>query len=377
VPYSTATLWTRTTAGVTGIMLVVIAAVAFPLSLPYFRRTHRFEVFYYSHLLFFPFVIILCVHGTQQLFRLPFQTVYWVIAPLFIYVVDRVIRYVGVHGRFAFAQVRSVKASQFGITTLEVSKPEGYSKPFHNFVPGCYAFVNIPRIKQHEWHPFTVVSAPDDANLAFVVQGVGDWTNRLHVLASEAQETHSLSVVGDVFVDGPFGAPSQSFYAYPTVVLVAAGVGITPYVSILKQVYNVARLHRCQRCGSHQMPRTFSTRFVTVVWCARTEGQLRMFDDLLDGVVAAAGGMVRILRYYTGGALTSDRGDLIRGRPNFEALLRCAGAVAAQVSSDPVGVFFTGPRVMGQSLRQACLRATRELDDKGVKISMRFSKEIF
>lgn len=42
-------------------------------------------------------------------------------------------------------------------------------------------------------------------------------------------------------MDGPYGAPAQEYRRYKTVLLVGAGIGITPFVSILRDL-----LHRCQ-----------------------------------------------------------------------------------------------------------------------------------
>lgn len=37
-------------------------------------------------------------------------------------------------------------------------------------------------------------------------------------------------------VDGPFGAPAEHFFEFEYVVLIGAGIGVTPYASILKDV---------------------------------------------------------------------------------------------------------------------------------------------
>lgn len=37
-----------------------------------------------------------------------------------------------------------------------------------------------------------------------------------------------------VMVDGPFGSASEDFFKYETILLVGAGIGVTPFASILK-----------------------------------------------------------------------------------------------------------------------------------------------
>ena len=44
-------------------------------------------------------------------------------------------------------------------------------------------------------------------------------------------------------IDGPHAAPAQCYAAYHAVVLVGAGIGVTPFSSILKSVMRYARAH--------------------------------------------------------------------------------------------------------------------------------------
>ncbi len=37
-------------------------------------------------------------------------------------------------------------------------------------------------------------------------------------------------------IDGPFGAASEEVFEYKTVMLIGAGIGVTPFASILKHV---------------------------------------------------------------------------------------------------------------------------------------------
>jgi len=52
------------------------------------------------------------------------------------------------------------------VTHLEITRPSHFS-----YQPGDYLFIQIPDIAQHEWHPFTISSAPEmegeNANLFF------------------------------------------------------------------------------------------------------------------------------------------------------------------------------------------------------------------
>ena len=45
---------------------------------------------------------------------------------------------------------------KFKVTHLVISRPDNF-----RYQPGDYVFIRIPDIAQHEWHPFTISSAPE------------------------------------------------------------------------------------------------------------------------------------------------------------------------------------------------------------------------
>ena len=45
------------------------------------------------------------------------------------------------------------------VVCLVIKRPPNFS-----FKPGDYVYLNIPSIAQFEWHPFTISSAPEQAN---------------------------------------------------------------------------------------------------------------------------------------------------------------------------------------------------------------------
>ena len=50
---------------------------------------------------------------------------------------------------------------------------------------GQYVFLNIPAISWAEFHPFSLSSAPGHTQVHLHVRVLGDWTRRLHTLASK------------------------------------------------------------------------------------------------------------------------------------------------------------------------------------------------
>lgn len=147
--------------------------------------------------------------------------------------------------------------------------------------PGQYVRVNIPAISRLEWHPFTLTSIPGDAAQSVHIRAIGDWTTSLYdffdqqktsiatpaapsLVEMEKGEGEISIISGDeerikqkehhqqqrgstissphfldslpIFIDGPYGAPSQDWFLYDVAVFIGAGIGVTPFASILKHV---------------------------------------------------------------------------------------------------------------------------------------------
>ncbi|XP_062548461.1 NADPH oxidase 5 [Armigeres subalbatus] len=160
----------------TGIALFFILLVMFICSQPFVRRGGSFEVFYWTHLLYVPFWILVIFHGPN------FWK--WFIFPGFIYVVERTVRLVWMRTEHGKTYISSGLLLPSKVTHLVIKRP------FHFcFRPGDYVFVNIPAIAKYEWHPFTLSSAPEQEDYIWLhIRGVGEWTNRLHSFFEREQE---------------------------------------------------------------------------------------------------------------------------------------------------------------------------------------------
>jgi NAD(P)H-flavin reductase len=99
---------------------------------------------------------------------------------------------------------------------------------------GTYAFVCMPEYSRFQWHPFTISSGQDDENVEFCIAAVGDWTKELarRILASKQMD----GKLPKLLLDGPFVAPAQSALSHEILIAVGAGVGITPFLSLLSTV---------------------------------------------------------------------------------------------------------------------------------------------
>jgi predicted ferric reductase len=103
-----------------------------------------------------------------------------------------------------------------------------------------------------QYHPFTITSAPSDAYVSLHLRCVGDWTDELAQYVGATQEVEatatstglalSVPVNLKIHIDGPFGAPAELVYREQAVLCVGAGIGITPWASVLKDIWYAAVL---------------------------------------------------------------------------------------------------------------------------------------
>lgn len=77
-----------------------------------------------------------------------------------------------------------------------------------------------------------------------------------------------------VFIDGPFGSASEDVFKYEIAVLVGAGIGVTPFASILKSIW-----YRM----NYPSKRT-RLRKVYFFWVCRDFGSFEWFKSLLMAI---------------------------------------------------------------------------------------------
>lgn len=81
-----------------------------------------------------------------------------------------------------------------------------------------------------------------------------DWISFLQICGADyGFLSIYLFLLIQIYMDGPFGEAHQSWWDYEVVVLVAGGIGVTPFASILKDM-----AHRLQE--SNKFTRTKKVR---------------------------------------------------------------------------------------------------------------------
>ena len=105
---------------------------------------------------------------------------------------------------------------------------DGASMPFE---PGQYIVLRVnSEGEKPEPHPFSISSSPSNPVLEITVKEVGDFTSTIGELKR-----------GDgVTLDGPFGKFSYVFNDAPNLVFIAGGIGVTPFLSMLRDLTDKA-----------------------------------------------------------------------------------------------------------------------------------------
>ncbi|GFG34772.1 hypothetical protein Cfor_05500, partial [Coptotermes formosanus] len=165
----------------TGIALIIILVVMCICSQSFVRRGGSFEVFYWTHLLYIPFWVLVIFHGPN------FWK--WFIVPGILYLFERVFRLATMRSEHGKTYISSGSLLPSRVTHLVIKRPHHF-----HFNPGDYVFVNVPAIAKYEWHPFTISSAPEQEDYMWLhIRGVGEWTNRLYnYFEREQEKLHSV-----------------------------------------------------------------------------------------------------------------------------------------------------------------------------------------
>lgn len=192
-------------------------------------RRKMFELFFYTHHLYILFMVFYMLHVA-----ISFSCI--MLPGFYLFLVDRYLRFLQ-----SRQSVRVVSARVLPCESLEInlSKSPGLS-----YNPTSILFINVPSISKLQWHPFTITSnsnlEPDQ--LSVVIKSEGSWSKKLYQILSSPSSIDHLQIS----VEGPYGPASTHFLRHDTLVMVSGGSGITPFISIIRELIFASTTNDCK-----------------------------------------------------------------------------------------------------------------------------------
>ncbi|XP_028553360.1 ferric reduction oxidase 2 isoform X3 [Dendrobium catenatum] len=235
---------------IAGEVALLCGLAMWAVSFPRFRRS-MFELFFYAHYLYIPFLLFYLLHIGFSAFCLILPGVY-------LFLVDRFLRLLQSRRRVRLLSARLLQSETM---ELNFAKAPGFS-----YNPTSVVFIKVPSISSLQWHPFTVSSSSslEPENLSIVIKKSGRWTHKLFEQLSQP----SLQCL-EVAVEGPYSPGSTDFLSYDSLILVSGGSGITPFISIIRELIH------------HSATLSAKTPTILLISTFKTTADLSMLDLLL------------------------------------------------------------------------------------------------
>ncbi|KAF5933932.1 hypothetical protein HYC85_030103 [Camellia sinensis] len=298
-----------TTEAMTGIAMVILMTIAFSLATKWPRRQSPllprsirqvtgFNTFWYSHHLFIIVYALLIVHSMFLFLTndVTEKTTWMYIAiPVLLYFGERTFRAI----RSELRGVKILKATIFPgkVLSLKLGKLEGFKY-------------------RSGMHPFSLTSGPEDDHLSVHIRALGDWSYQLYSLFQEVTKreakietfSHKLEAIVSagtmeyprIYIDGPYGAASQDHIKYDIAVFIGLGMGVTPFISILRDINCIQTPHH-DHVNNSLFPvfSSFDTFFVEncresgakncpskayMYWVTREQCSFKWFTDVIKEI---------------------------------------------------------------------------------------------
>uniref|UniRef100_A0A673I607 NAD(P)H oxidase (H2O2-forming) n=1 Tax=Sinocyclocheilus rhinocerous TaxID=307959 RepID=A0A673I607_9TELE len=346
----------KTVPGLTGVLLLLIFAFMYVFASHYFRRI-SFRGFWITHHLYVLVYVLSVIHGSYALLQEPRFHIY-LIPPGLLFLLDKLI---SLNRNKVEIPVVKAELLPSDVTYLEFKRPQGFV-----YRSGQWVRIACLALGTDEYHPFTLTSAPHEETLSLHIRAVGPWTSKLR----EAYNPENLQELGGypkLYLDGPFGEGHQEWTDYEVSVLVGAGIGVTPFASILKDLV-----------FKSSVKFKFHCKKVYFIWVTRTQRQFEWVSDIIREVEDMdAQELVSVHIYITQLAekfdlrttmlyvcerhfqkvwnrslFTGLRSVTHFGRPPFLAFLSSLQEVHPEV--EKIGVFSCGPPGLTKNVEKAC-----------------------
>ncbi|KAJ8420196.1 hypothetical protein Cgig2_021666 [Carnegiea gigantea] len=248
-------------ANLAGVISLVAGLLMWVTSLHPVRKWN-FELFFYTHQLYVVFVLFLAFHVGDFIFCFG-------AGGIFLFMLDRFLRFIQSRKTVDIISARSLPC---GTLELVFSKPAGLRYNALSFI-----FLQIRELSWLQWHPFSVSSSPMEGkhHLSVLIKVLGEWTEKLKCKLSKNHKEpekllqSQLQSLITASVEGPYGHESPYHLMYKHLVLVAGGIGISPFLAVLSDI-----VHRIKE-GKPCMPKN-----VIIVWAIKRSDELPLLSML-------------------------------------------------------------------------------------------------
>ncbi|KAH9500299.1 Dual oxidase 2, partial [Bulinus truncatus] len=357
--------WVFTTLpGFTGVLLVLILCILYVFATQTARR-HIFNMFWITHKLFILLYVLTIIHGASVVVQKPLFFAY-LAGPAILFTFDKL---VSLSRKKTELCVINAKNLPSDVTMLEFKRP-----PRFEYKSGQWVRIACLAQGKDEYHPFTLTSAPHEDTLKLHIRALGPWTwNLRHII--ELESVKNVKSYPKLYLDGPYGAGQQDWYQYDVSVLVGAGIGVTPYASILKDFVHMASINmrykvKCQK--------------LYFIWITGSQRHFEWLIDILKEVEEIdTQGMVSIDIFITqffqnfdlrtsllyifeehfqrmnGGksVFTGLKATTHFGRPQMSKIMDAVHRAHTLVRK--VGVFSCGPPGLTKGVERACVETSK------------------
>lgn len=222
------------------------------LSISFIRRNH-YTFFSNSHVIFILFFYIATV------LHRPYFLPYFIIS-MMIFLLNKCLVFCLGYLPTYNAHIHSIDDS---FIKLYFDKGDRFT--FHS---GQHVYINVPEISMVEWHPFTIVSSPNDRRIELGIKSLGDYTKQL---IQFAHDKHNIRI----HVYGPFGKFPFRYDRYKELILISSGIGITPMLSILRDIFLSPSFH-------------YDIKTVTLIWVCKDLQLFRYYEYVINEMITVA-----------------------------------------------------------------------------------------
>ncbi|KAF3440642.1 hypothetical protein FNV43_RR18926 [Rhamnella rubrinervis] len=245
-----------------GVISILAGLMMWVTSLSPVRKL-KFELFFYTHQLYIVFVVFLALHVGDSIFCTA-------AGGIFLFMLDRFLRFCQSR---RIVKIISAKCLPCGTVQLLLSKPSNLQYNALSIV-----FLQIRELSWLQCHPFSVSSSPLDGqhHLSVLIKVIGQWTanlrgNIINISERESQKESPFRPYTELTasIEGPYGHEFPYHLMYENLILVAGGVGLSPFLAILRDI-----LHRVRE-GKPCLPRN-----ILIIWAVKKLNELPLLSTI-------------------------------------------------------------------------------------------------